>query len=58
MKRCCCAPTACMIIVEDQEIEETLATTPLEEAVDRFIDLIYARGGRDNITAILIWREE
>lgn len=44
--------------LEDTEIEETLATTPREEAVDRFVDLVYARGGRDNVTAILIWREE
>jgi protein phosphatase len=44
--------------VEDEEIEETLATVPLAEAVDRFIDLVTARGGRDNLTAILIWREE
>ncbi len=44
--------------VEDQEIEETLANTPREEAVDRFVDLIYARTGRDNVTAIVIWREE
>ena len=44
--------------LDDKEIEETLATTPLEEVVDRFVDLIYARSGRDNVTAILIWREE
>jgi PPM family protein phosphatase len=44
--------------LEDKEIEETLAATPWDEVIDRFIDLIYARGGRDNITAALIWREE
>ncbi len=44
--------------VEDREIEETLATTPPAEAVDRLIDLVYERNGRDNVTAILIWREE
>ncbi len=44
--------------LEDKEIEETLATTPLEEVVNRFVDLANARGGRDNVTAILIWREE
>ncbi len=44
--------------VEDKEIEETLATASREDVVDRFIDLIYTRGGRDNVTAILIWREE
>ncbi len=44
--------------LEDQEIEETLTTTPWAEVVDRFIDLVYERGGRDNATAILIWREE
>jgi len=44
--------------VEDEELAEILATTPREEAVDRFIDLVTARDGRDNATAILIWREE
>ncbi len=44
--------------LEDRVIEETLATTPREEAVNRFVDLVYARGGRDNITAMLVWREE
>jgi len=44
--------------LEDREIEETLTTTPLAEAVDRLIDLVYERDGRDNVTALLIWREE
>ncbi|CAG0937271.1 PPM family protein phosphatase [Thermoflexales bacterium] len=44
--------------LEDPEIAETLTTVPREEAVDRLIDLVTARGGRDNITAVLIWREE
>ena len=44
--------------VEDEEIEEILATAPRAETVDRFIDLVTERGGRDNVTAILIWREE
>jgi PPM family protein phosphatase len=44
--------------VEDEEIEEILATVPRAEVVDRFIDLVITRGGRDNATAILIWREE
>ena len=44
--------------LEDQEIQDILVTVPLAEAVDRLIDMIYARGGRDNVTAILIWREE
>ena len=44
--------------LEDREIEETLTTAPLTEAVDRLIDLVYVRDGRDNVTAILIWREE
>lgn len=44
--------------LEDTEIEETLPTAPREEAVDRFIELVYARGGRDNVTAILMWRSE
>ncbi len=44
--------------LEDNEIGEILATAPREEAVDRFIDLVNARGGRDNATAILIWRDE
>jgi PPM family protein phosphatase len=44
--------------LEDEEMENTLATAPREEVVDRFIDLVTARAGRDNITAVLIWREE
>jgi PPM family protein phosphatase len=44
--------------VEDIEIEETLATAPREGTIDRFIDLVYARGGRDNVTALLVWPEE
>jgi len=44
--------------VEDAEIEETLAAAPREGTVDRFIDSVYARGGRDNVTAVLIWPEE
>jgi PPM family protein phosphatase len=43
---------------EDTEIEETLATAPREGTIDRFVDLVYARGGRDNVTTVLIWREE
>ncbi len=43
--------------VEDEEIQEILATLPREETVDRFIDLVTERGGRDNVTAVLIWRE-
>jgi protein phosphatase len=44
--------------LEDNEIEEILATALREEAVDRFIDLANARGGRDNATALLIWRDK
>jgi PPM family protein phosphatase len=44
--------------LESKEIEEILATVPWEGAVDRFIGLVTARGGRDNVTAVLIWREE
>ncbi len=44
--------------VEDREIEETLAAVPPAETVDRLIDLVYERDGRDNVTAVLIWREE
>ncbi len=44
--------------LEDQEIEEALATLPREETIDHFIDLVYARHGRDNVTAMLIWPEE
>src|SRR5512139_1355543 len=36
--------------VEDEEIEEILATVPRAETVDRFIDLVTERGGRDNVT--------
>jgi protein phosphatase len=44
--------------VESKEIEDILASVPREEVVDHFIDLVTARGGRDNVTALLIWREE
>jgi len=44
--------------LEDGEIEQTLANVLWEEVADRFVDLANARGGRDNVTAILIWREE
>ena len=44
--------------LEDGEMEDILNTAPREEAVDRLIGLVTARGGRDNLTAILIWREE
>lgn len=43
--------------VEDEELAEILATVPREETVNRFIDLVVERAGRDNVTAILIWRE-
>jgi len=43
--------------VEGEEIQEILSTVPRAEAVDHFIDLITERGGRDNVTAVLIWRE-
>jgi serine/threonine protein phosphatase PrpC len=44
--------------VEDAEVEDILKSTPPKGAIDRFIDLVYTRGGRDNITALLIWPEE
>ena len=44
--------------LEDNEMEEILATVPREEVVDRFIDLVNTRSGRDNATAVLLWREE
>jgi serine/threonine protein phosphatase PrpC len=43
--------------VEDEEIQEILVTLPRAETIDRFIDLVTERGGRDNVTAVLIWRE-
>jgi protein phosphatase len=43
--------------LEDKEIEDTLNMLPHDAAVDRLIELVYARGGRDNLTALLIWRE-
>ena len=43
--------------VEDEEIQEILTTVPRAETVDHFIGLVTERGGRDNVTAILIWRE-
>lgn len=42
--------------VEDEEMAEILTTTPRGEVVDRFIDLVTEREGRDNATAVLIWR--
>jgi protein phosphatase len=44
--------------MEDQEVEDILKTTPPESAIDHLIDLVYARSGRDNVTALLIWPEE
>jgi serine/threonine protein phosphatase PrpC len=44
--------------VEDEEVERILMTTPPAGAIDRFIDLVYACNGRDNVTALLIWPEE
>ncbi|HSD84833.1 MAG TPA: protein phosphatase 2C domain-containing protein [Anaerolineae bacterium] len=44
--------------LEDEELAETLATVPRAEVVDRLVDLVTAREGRDNLTAILLWREE
>ena len=44
--------------LENKEIEAVLAALPHEEVVDRCSDLVYARGGRDNVTAMLIWPEE
>lgn len=44
--------------VEDEEVQEILGTAPRDGAVDRFIDLVYARQGRDNVTALLIWPED
>ncbi len=44
--------------IEDPEIEQTIHEQPLENVVGHLIDLANARGGRDNITAILIWPEE
>ncbi len=44
--------------VEDAEIEQTIHEQPLGNVVGHLIDLANARGGRDNITAILIWPEE
>jgi PPM family protein phosphatase len=44
--------------VEDKEIEEALSSMPRDEVVDHCVDLVCARGGRDNLTALLIWPEE
>jgi protein phosphatase len=43
--------------VEDEEMDEILTTVPREQIVDRLINLVIEREGRDNATAILIWRE-
>jgi serine/threonine protein phosphatase PrpC len=36
------------------DIEKTLIVGPLEEAPQRFVDLANARGGKDNITVVLL----
>lgn len=43
--------------LEHQEIEDTLNLLPRAAVVDRLVELVTARGGRDNLTALLIWRE-
>ena len=44
--------------VESTEIENELRTCPFANGVGRLIDLANTRGGCDNATAILIWRDE
>ena len=44
--------------VENSEIERTIREQPLENVVSRLVYLANARGGYDNVTAILIWPEE
>jgi serine/threonine protein phosphatase PrpC len=36
------------------DVEKTLSTGPLEEAPQRFVDLANSRGGKDNITVVLL----
>jgi serine/threonine protein phosphatase PrpC len=40
--------------VEDVELEQLMAVNPLEAAVKKCIDLANKRGGKDNITAVLV----
>ncbi len=39
--------------VSEEEMQDILLRTPLEEAADRFIDLALAGGGRDNVSLVL-----
>ena len=41
-------------MVEDQEIEQIVSTMSLEDAADALLSLSLDRGGRDNVTFILI----
>lgn len=45
-------------LVEDYEMREIVRTSPLDEAPKGLIDLANARGGDDNITAVLVRIEE
>ena len=45
-------------MVPDDEIERTLLSLPLEEAVDRLLGLALEAGGSDNVTLILYLDEE
>ncbi|HWQ13176.1 MAG TPA: Stp1/IreP family PP2C-type Ser/Thr phosphatase, partial [Roseiflexaceae bacterium] len=40
-------------LVSDEEILQIASSEPLEEAVDRLVDLANERGGTDNITALI-----
>jgi serine/threonine protein phosphatase PrpC len=45
-------------MVEDQEIYNALHTRPAELAVETLLDLALQRGGRDNITLVIIGMPE
>jgi protein phosphatase len=45
-------------LVEDREIAEMLAGEPIENAVERLVDMANERGGQDNITVLAISVDE
>jgi len=44
--------------IEDAEIERVLADAPPEDAADRLLAMVLARGARDNVTLVIVAAEE
>jgi serine/threonine protein phosphatase PrpC len=44
--------------LEDAEIERVLAGAPPEDAADRLLEMVLARGARDNVTIVIVAVEE